>query len=130
MEPVGQWPGAVGRGSGPGVGGGRRVDVGQHEGGVSDWARFERWVVDAGYGCLPASDMVVAAYLSDPAAGLRLDGRAQFSPTTLLRWVSSINQIHTAAGLPAPGRSEVVRRALSGSAGCAGPHRNAAAHFS
>jgi len=28
--------------------------------------------------------------------------------------VSSINQIHTAAGLPAPGRSEVVRRALSG----------------
>jgi integrase len=80
----------------------------------SDWARFERWAVDAGYAALPASDMVVAAYLTDAAAALRSDGRAQFSPATLSRWVSSVNQIHTAAGLPAPGRSEVVRRALSG----------------
>ena len=80
----------------------------------SDWARFQRWTVEAGYASLPASDMVVAAYLTDAAAALRPDGRAQFSPATLSRWVSSINQIHTAAGLSAPGRSEVVRRALSG----------------
>ncbi len=57
---------------------------------------------------------MVAAYLTDAAAALSSDGRAQFSPATLSRWVSSINQIHTAAGLSAPGRSEVVRRALSG----------------
>jgi len=80
----------------------------------SDWARFERWTTVAGYPCLPAGDLVVAAYLTDAAAAQRLDGRAQFSPATLSRWVSSINQIHTAAGLVAPGRSEVVRRALSG----------------
>ncbi len=80
----------------------------------SDWARFARWTTEAGYRCLPASDLVVAAYLTDAAAALRPDGRTQFSPATLSRWVSSINQIHTAAGLSAPGRSEVVRRALSG----------------
>ncbi len=80
----------------------------------SDWARFERWTTEAGYASLPATDLVVAAYLTDAAATVRSDGRAQFSPATLSRWASSINQIHTAAGLPAPGRSEVVRRALSG----------------
>jgi site-specific recombinase XerD len=80
----------------------------------SDWARFQSWTAEAGYPCLPAPDMVVAAYLTDAAAALRPDGRAQFSPATLSRWVSSINQIHTAAGLLAPGRSEVVRRTLSG----------------
>ena len=42
------------------------------------------------------------------------DGAQQDTPATLSRWVSSINQFHTAASLDAPGRSEVVRRALSG----------------
>ena len=41
-------------------------------------------------------------------------GKWRYTPATLTRWVSSINQFHTAAGLDAPGRSEVVRRALSG----------------
>jgi len=40
--------------------------------------------------------------------------RARFSSASLSRWASSINQVHTAAGFPAPGRSEVVRRGLSG----------------
>ncbi len=80
----------------------------------SDWARFESWAADAGYALLPASGMVVAAYLTDAAAQVRADGRPRFGAATLSRWVSSINQIHTAAGFLAPGRSEVVRRALSG----------------
>ena len=37
-----------------------------------------------------------------------------YTPATVSRWVSSINQFHSAAGLDAPGRTEVVRRALSG----------------
>ena len=41
-------------------------------------------------------------------------GKWRYAPATLTRWVSSINQFHTAAGLEAPGRAEVVRRALSG----------------
>ena len=96
----------------------------------SDWARFERWTFEAGYVCLPAGDMVVAAYLTDAAAALRPDGRAQFSPATLSRWVSSINQIHTAAALPAPGRSEWSVGPCPGSAGCGGRHRNAAVRCS
>ena len=80
----------------------------------SDWARFESWAAGAGYACLPASDLVVAAYLTDAAAEVKVDGRPRFGAATLSRWVSSINQIHTAAGLRAPGRSEVVRRTLSG----------------
>ena len=63
---------------------------------------------------LPATGMVVAAYLTDAAAQLRPDGRPQFGAATLTRWASSINQIHTAAGSDPPGRSEVVRRALAG----------------
>ena len=35
-------------------------------------------------------------------------------PGDLTRWVASINQVHTAAGLDPPGRNEIVRRALSG----------------
>ncbi len=80
----------------------------------SDWGRFQRWADDAGYIALPATGMVVAAYLTDAAAQLRPDGRPQFGAASLTRWASSINQIHTAAGFDPPGRSEVVRRALAG----------------
>ena len=80
----------------------------------SDWARFQAWTTAAGYPALPAPVLVVAAYLTDAAEQLRPDGRPAFGAATLTRWMSSINQVHTAAGHPAPGRSEVVRRALSG----------------
>jgi len=80
----------------------------------SDWARFERWATGAGYAVLPASPLAVAAYLTAAAEERKVDGRPRYSCASLSRWASSINQIHTAAGFPAPGRSEVVRRALSG----------------
>ncbi len=57
---------------------------------------------------------MVAAYLTAAAEERKPDGRLRFGSASLSRWASSINQIHTAAGFPAPGRSEVVRRALSG----------------
>ena len=80
----------------------------------SDWARFERWAAVGGHRVLPASPLVIAVYLTSSAEERRPDGRLRFGSATLTRWSSSINQVHTAAGHPAPGRSEVVRRALSG----------------
>lgn len=63
---------------------------------------------------MPASPMVVAAYLTAAAEEGKVDGRPRFGSASFTRWASSINQIHTAGGFPAPGRSEVVRRALAG----------------
>ena len=80
----------------------------------SDWGRFERWCAAGGHVVLPAAPMLVAAYLTEAAEERKPDGRPAFGASSLTRWASSINQIHTAAGHPAPGRSEVVRRALSG----------------
>ncbi|GGM16124.1 tyrosine-type recombinase/integrase [Nakamurella endophytica] len=88
----------------------------------SDWARFERWCHEQGQASLPAHPLTVAAYVTEAAgeqrpAGMGESGfgtRWRYSAATLARWVSSINQFHTAAGLDAPGRAEVVRRALAG----------------
>jgi site-specific recombinase XerD len=80
----------------------------------SDWARFTAWTTDRGFPPLPAPPLVVAHYLTEAAAEQTGVGKWRYTPATLSRWVSSINQFHTAAGLPPPGGSEVVRRALSG----------------
>jgi len=80
----------------------------------SDWARFQRWAAAGGHQVLPASPLLVAAYLTEAAEERKPDGRPAYGAASLTRWSSSINQVHTAAGFPAPGRSEVVRRALSG----------------
>ena len=50
----------------------------------------------------------------EAAGGERKAGGRPAFGAALTRWASSINQVHTAAGYPAPGRPEVVRRALSG----------------
>src|SRR6476659_5807858 len=62
----------------------------------------------------PFTALVVAHYVTEAAAEQTGVGKWRYTPATLARWVSSINQFHTAAGLDAPGRAEVVRRALSG----------------
>ena len=80
----------------------------------SDWRRFTGWAGAGGFPALPAPPVVVAAYVTAAAAEQTPSGRFRYAPSTLTRWVSSINQFHTAAGLEAPGRTEVVRRALSG----------------
>jgi len=80
----------------------------------SDWARFTLWADAGGFPPLPASPLVVAHYVTESAAEQIGVGKWRYTPATLTRWVSSINQFHTAAGLDAPGRAEVVRRALSG----------------
>ena len=80
----------------------------------SDWARFTAWTTERGFAPLPAPPLVVAHYVTEAAAEQTGVGKWRYTPATLTRWVSSINQFHTAAGLDAPGRAEVVRRALSG----------------
>jgi len=80
----------------------------------SDWRRFTRLAGAGGFPPLPAPQLVVAHYVTATAAEQTGVGRWRYAPSTLTRWVSTINQVHTAAGLDAPGRSEVVRRALSG----------------
>ena len=96
----------------------------------SDWGRFERWAHVAGQSALPASAMAVAAYLTAAAEERKPDGQLRFSSASLSRWASSINQVHTAGGFAAPGRSEVVRRALSGCAVLGRRRRNAGARCS
>lgn len=81
---------------------------------ATDWARFTAWCAAAGHNALPAEPMVVAAYLAGAARLRRPDGRPAYAPATLTRWAASINARHTAAGHPAPGRTEVVRRTLAG----------------
>jgi integrase len=80
----------------------------------SDWARFTSWTSERGFAPLPAPPLVVAHYVTEAAAEQTSVGKWRYTPSTLTRWVSSINQFHTAAGMEAPGRGEVVRRALAG----------------
>ncbi len=79
-----------------------------------DWQRFTAWAAENGYPSLPGPAAVVAAYVTAAAAELKPNGTFRYAPATLTRWASSINQVHTAAGLEPPGRSELVRRALAG----------------
>jgi integrase len=80
----------------------------------ADWDRFTGWAAERGYAVLPAPAAVLAAYVTAAAADQNPDGTFRYRPASLTRWVSSINQVHAAAGLEPPGRSELVRRALSG----------------
>jgi integrase len=81
---------------------------------AADWVRFTRWCMPAGVDPTVASDRDVARYLAAAAASLRPDGNPAVATATLRRWISGINQVHAAAGGPIPGRSELVRRTLSG----------------
>lgn len=93
---------------------------------ASDWVRFTRWCAAGGHGELPADPVVVAGYLVDAASMIRPDGAPAYAPSTLARWTASINARHTAAGHPAPGRTELVRRSLAGiRATAARPQRRA-----
>ena len=80
----------------------------------SDWDRFAAWAGRRRFPPLPAPPAVLAHYVTEAAAEQTGVGKWRYAPATLTRWVASINQVHTAAGLDPPGRNEVVRRALSG----------------
>jgi len=65
----------------------------------SDWQRFAAWAGAGGFPPLPAPPAVIAHYVTEAAAQQTGGGKWRYAPATLTRWVASINQVHTAAGL-------------------------------
>lgn len=68
---------------------------------ASDLAQFAAWG-----GTIPATDMVIATYLTERAD--------THSAATLARWLASLAKAHRASGLQDPTRSELVRSVLRG----------------
>jgi integrase len=62
---------------------------------------------------MPADPSLVALYLEEHANARTTDGGYAFSPTTLSRWVASLNQVCRAGGASAPGQHPGVKAALS-----------------
>ena len=79
------------------------------------WQRFTAWCTQGGHDPGPPADpLVLAAYLTEAAALVDPDGSPTYRVSTLQQWVAGIGQIHRAAGVDDPGRSELVRRTLAG----------------
>lgn len=81
---------------------------------VSDWAIFARWCETVGRAPMPASPELVGWFLTEKSAELRPDGRPGYAPSTMTRWVASINTLHSLAGHPKPGQAPAVREILRG----------------
>ena len=81
---------------------------------TADWDKFVRWCEGSGNTPLPASPELLGWYLTEKSGDLRPDGRWAYAPSTLARWVATINKVHALAGLPVPGRNETVRDLLRG----------------
>jgi integrase len=82
---------------------------------LSDWAAFERWCDENDQVALPASDETVAAYLTDRAAVVDpVTGEYTYAPSTISRWLTSINVRHHADDLPQPGSFGKVKSTLAG----------------
>ena len=70
----------------------------------ADTAVFNRWCAEQGREPLPASPETVAAFIDEMAENHR--------PATIRRYIAALTKLHTAAGLPSPARSEIVRLAI------------------
>lgn len=80
----------------------------------SDWRAFEAWCHQHAQVALPASAATVAAYITDRANLVTETGDYAYAPSTISRWLTSINTRHTAAGHPAPGAHPTVTRTMAG----------------
>ncbi|WP_311245456.1 MULTISPECIES: tyrosine-type recombinase/integrase [unclassified Microbacterium] len=80
----------------------------------ADWRAFERWCDEHDQVSLPATGETVAAYMTDRAALVSESGDYVYAPSTIQRWVTSINVHHHGAGMPQPGSSAEVKRTLAG----------------
>lgn len=77
---------------------------------LSDWAAFERWCDRHDQVALPATGATVAAYITDRGNLVKESGRYTYAPSSISRWLTSINVRHEAAGHQSPAtRPEVVR---------------------
>lgn len=81
---------------------------------AADWARFSRWCQQQAHNPLPADPGTVANYLAEHADLLRDDGTFVYAPSTMSRWVATINGRHREAGFLPPGAHEGVARVLAG----------------
>ncbi|UGQ56309.1 tyrosine-type recombinase/integrase [Rhodococcus pyridinivorans] len=81
---------------------------------IGDWTIFTRWCERTGHSPMPATAEQLSWFLTEKAAEVRPDGRWAYAPSTLSRWVSTINKMHALAGLPKPGGHESVRDLLRG----------------
>lgn len=79
----------------------------------SDWAAFESWCSEVGADPLPASWELLAMYVSEKAALTGKDGWT-YAPSTISRWVTSINGRHSLEGLPKPGADRRFQAVLDG----------------
>ena len=67
----------------------------------SDWDRFAAWAGAGGFPPLPAPPPCSRTTSPRPPREQTGVGKWRYAPATLTRWVASINQVHTAAGLDA-----------------------------
>lgn len=81
---------------------------------LSDWAAFERWCEQHDQVALPATGTTVAAYITDRGNLVNESGEYVYAPSSISRWITSINVRHEAAGHPAPGARPEVARTMSG----------------
>lgn len=80
----------------------------------ADWEKWADWCLRNRLIPLPAAPEAVANFIAESANARRENGSAAYAPSTLTRWVSSINAVHRTAGFAAPGAAEVVKATLSG----------------
>lgn len=81
---------------------------------LSDWNRFAGWCHSQNACPLPATPSCVGAYLTTHAKVLDETGRRSFAIATLKRWLSTINYIHGAMGLPKPGDDQQLKDTVKG----------------
>lgn len=81
---------------------------------LSDWAAFQSWCHRHDQVALPATPATVAAYITDRSNLVKESGEYVYAPSTISRWLTSINVHHEAAGHPQPGSHPEVARTMSG----------------
>lgn len=81
----------------------------------SDWKRFEAWCAARGHHAFPAQPVVVSDYLTEHAETIHeTTKRRAFALSTLRRWLSTINYVHDANGLPKPGLDPGLKATVAG----------------
>lgn len=79
-----------------------------------DWRRFEDWCLRNGMKALPATPLTVEQYLADAAEAIDKRGEPIFAPSTMSRWLTSINVVHHRAGFGKPGLHPSVEQTMIG----------------
>ena len=79
----------------------------------TDWHTWVTWCDTHGHTALPANPLDIAVYLATMADQTTTTGW-RYTPATLHRKAAAIAAIHTAAGLPSPTRTDIIRLTLRG----------------